>query len=154
MNEESFTMKMNGIAGERRNALLDACAARIVDADHRRADLHRRIHDLADLHRVPFGHRAAEDGEILAEDEDQPAVDRARAGDDAVAGDLLTVAHAEVDAVVLDVSVNLLERILVEQDVEPLARGELALGMLRVDPALSAAHPGRGAAAFHLGDIG
>ena len=31
--------------------------------------------------------RAAEHGEVLAEDEHQPAVDRARSGDDAVAGD-------------------------------------------------------------------
>ena len=33
--------------------------------------------------------RAAEHGEVLREDVDEPAVDRARAGDDAVAGDLL-----------------------------------------------------------------
>ena len=39
--------------------------------------------------------RAAEHGEILREDIDQPAVDRARSGDDAVARDLLLV-HAEV----------------------------------------------------------
>ena len=46
------------------------------------------------------------------------------------------VVHAEVDAVVLDVHVELLEAAFVEQDLEPLARGQLALGVLRVDPLL------------------
>ena len=113
---------------------------RIVEADHRRADLHRRVHDLADLLRVPLGQRAAEHGEVLGEDIDQPAVDRARAGDHAVAGDLLLL-HAEVDAVVLDVHVIFFEAALIEQHLEPLARGELALGVLRVDPLLAAAEP-------------
>ncbi len=45
--------------------------------------------------------RAAEDGEVLGEDIDEPAVDRARSGDDAVAGDLLLL-HPEVGAIVLD----------------------------------------------------
>ncbi len=41
-----------GIAGERRHPLLDARAARVVQPDHRRAVLHRHVHDLADLLRV------------------------------------------------------------------------------------------------------
>ena len=97
--------------------------------------------------------RAAEDGEILAEDIDQPAVDRARPGDHAVAGDLL-VLHADIDAVVFDIGVEFLETAFVEQNVEPFARSQLALGVLRVDPLLPAAHLGGIAAAFHFGDIG
>ncbi len=93
---------------------------------------------------MAFGQRAAEDGEILRKDEHQPAVDRARPGDDAVAGDLL-VLHAEIDAIVLDVHVELLERAFVEQHGEPFARGELALGVLRVDAFLPAAHACGGA---------
>jgi hypothetical protein len=54
-----------GIAGQRVDAFLDARAAGIVEADHRRADLHRHVHDLADLLRVAFRHRAAEHGEVL-----------------------------------------------------------------------------------------
>ena len=38
----------------------------------------REIHDLADLLGVGFRERAAEDGEVLGEDVDQPAVDPAR----------------------------------------------------------------------------
>ena len=38
-----------GVAAERDDAFLDARAARVVEADHRRAVPHREIHDLADL---------------------------------------------------------------------------------------------------------
>ncbi len=102
---------------------------------------------------MAFGQRSAEDGEILAEDIDQPAVDRARPGDDAVPHDLL-IFHAEIGAVVDDVGVQLLEAAFVEQHVEPLARGQLALGMLRIDPLLAATHPCGFAAFFHFGNIG
>jgi RecA/RadA recombinase len=99
---------------------------------------------------VAFGQRAAEDGEILAEDIDEPAVDRPRSGDDAVAGDHL-IRHAEIDAIVLDVHVDLFERSFVEQDLQPFAGGELALGMLRGDPFLAAARSGGGSAAVEFG---
>ena len=78
-----------GIARQRIDALLDARAAGVVEADHRRADLHGDVHDLADLGGMHARQRAAEHGEVLAEDIDQPAVDRAVAGHHAVAGDLL-----------------------------------------------------------------
>ena len=38
-----------GIAGERGDPVLDPRAAGIVEPDHRGADLHRLVHDLADL---------------------------------------------------------------------------------------------------------
>ena len=96
-----------------------------------------------------FGQRAAEHGEILAEDIDHAAIDRAPAGDDAIAGDLGAV-HAEIGAAVGDEHVVFLERAFVEQDVEALARGQLALGMLRVDARLPAAHARFLAAAFQF----
>ena len=64
--------------------------------------------------------RAAEDGEILAEDEHEAAVDHAVAGDDAVARRPVLL-HAEVVAAVLDEHVPFLERAFVEQQVEALA---------------------------------
>src|SRR3546814_11547948 len=81
---------------------------------------------------VALRKRTAEDGEILAEDEDQSAVDRARPGHHPVAG-YLRLFHAEVDAIVLDVHVELLERAFVEQHLQPLARGQTALAVLRVE---------------------
>src|SRR3546814_16554757 len=53
-----------------------------------------------------------------------------------------------------DIGIELRERSLVEQQVEPFARGELALRMLRIDALLPAPQRGGGAAAFHFGDIG
>src|SRR5690606_23164640 len=84
-----------GIAAEAGDAFLDARAAAVVEADHRRADFHGHVHHLADLLRVAFGQASAEHGEVLAEHEHEAAVDRAAAGDDAVAGDALRL-HAEV----------------------------------------------------------
>src|SRR3546814_18163415 len=40
----------------------------------------------------------------------------------------------EIDAIVLDEHVEFLETAFVEQHVEPLTRGQLALGVLRRDP--------------------
>ena len=142
-----------GIAAQRRNALLNARAAAVVDSDDRRADLHRIVHDFHHLLRVTLGQRPTKDGKILAEDINEAAVDRPRSGDDAVAGNDL-VLHPEIGAIMLDISVELFERPLVEQHVEPLARGQLALAVLRIDALLPAAQGSGGAAAFHFGDIG
>ena len=60
--------------------------------------------------------------------------------------------HAEVGAAVLDEHVPFLERIGVEQQLDALARGELALGVLGVDALLAAAEPGAGALLFELFD--
>ena len=89
--------------------------------------------------------RAAEDGEILGEDEDQAAVDRAPAGDHAVAGELL-LGHAEIDRAVLDEDAVFLERALVEQRLDALAGGELAALVLGRDALLAAAEMGLGPA--------
>src|SRR3546814_914812 len=55
-----------------------------------------------------------------------------------VAG-LLLCLHAEVEAAVLDIHVRLLEGALGEQDLQALALGQLALGVLRLDALLAAA---------------
>jgi hypothetical protein len=117
-----------GVAAERDDALLDARTARVVEADHGRAVAQREVHDLADLGRVRLGERAAEDGEVLREHVDEAAVDAAVAGDDAVAVDgRLPFAERVAGG---DEAVELDERALVEQHVEPFAGRELALGVL------------------------
>src|SRR5690606_35994411 len=142
-----------GVAGEAGDALLDARPAAVVEADHGSADLHRHVHDLADLLRVTLAQRTAEHAEVLAEHEHEATVDRAASGDHAAAGDALRL-HAKVGAVVLDVSVEFLERVLVEQHLEPFARGQLAFGVLRGDPLLTPAQLSRGAATLEFLDIG
>ena len=82
-----------------------------------------------DLLRVGLGQRAAEDREILREDVDRPSVDQAVAGDEAVAIDDLLV-HAEIAAAVAHQLVELFEGAFVEQQVDALARGEFAFGVL------------------------
>ena len=114
----------------------------IVDADHRRPDIHRLVHDLADLFGVRFAERAAEDGKVLAEHKDQPAIDRAVAGDDAVARDAVRV-DAEIVAPMLDKHVPFFKGPWVEQQLEPLARSQLAATVLRFGPSDPAARPRR-----------
>ena len=122
-----------GIPAQRRHALLDPRPAGVVEPDDRRADLHREVHDLADLLGVRLRQRSAEHREVLREDEDQASVDGAVAGDDAVAEEVLAI-QPELRRAVGDECVELDERSGVEEEVEALARGELAPGVLALDP--------------------
>ena len=96
--------------------------------------------------------RTAEHGEILTEHIDQTTVDRAATRDNAIAGDFL-VLHAEIDAIMFDIGVELFERAFIEQDQQPFARGQTALGMLRVDTLLSTTHLRSRAAAFEFCNV-
>ena len=122
---ERVAQKNIGVTRQRHHAFLDARAARIIEADHRRAVAHRQVHDLADLEGVRFRERAAEHGEILREHVDQPAIDAAKAGDEAVAGRPLLL-HPEIVAAVRDKFVEFLECAFVEQQRDALARREFA----------------------------
>ncbi len=102
---------------------------------------HRQVHHLADLLRVGAREAAAEDGEVLREDEDLAPFDQAVAGDHAVAEELLLV-HPEVVAAVGLELVELDERAGVEQQLDALARGQLAVGVLLVDAIGAAAELG------------
>jgi hypothetical protein len=130
-----------GVAAERQHAFLDARAARIVQAHDRRPHLHGEVHDLDDLRGVGLRERAAEDGEVLREGVDRPAVHEPLPGDDAVARDDLLI-HPEVAAAVRDELVDLLERAGIEQQVDPLARGQLAGLVLLAQAGLAAAEFG------------
>ena len=128
-----------GVSAERDDAFLDARAAGVVEADHRRAVPHREIHDLADLLGERLGQRSAEHGEVLREDVDQPAVDAAVAGDDAVAVDTSASSRPKsVERWTTNRSSSTNDA-FVEQQVEALARGELSFGVLRLEPRLAAA---------------
>src|SRR5690606_11266512 len=126
------------VAAERVDALLDARTAGVEHADDRGAVLERHVLDLHDLLGMRLGERAAENGEVLGEDVDDAAVDGAPAGDDAVAGGLRLL-HAEVGAAVLDEGIELLEGVLVHQELDALAGGQLAALVLRLDAGNAAA---------------
>src|SRR5690606_18154749 len=110
-------------------AFLNARAAGVENADDRRAVLHRHVLNFADFGRVRAGERAAEHGEVFGEHIDEAAVYRAPTGDDAVAGDFRLL-HAEFVAAVFDEHVELFERAFIQQELNPLARRQLALGVL------------------------
>ena len=139
------------VAAEGVDALLDAGAAGVEQADDRRTVLQRHVLDLGHLAGVAARQRAAHDGEVLGEDVDDAPVDGAPAGDDAVAGGLLLL-HAEVGAGVLDEGVELLEGVLVHQQLDALAGGQLAALVLRVDARLPATEACFGPALLQLFD--
>ena len=140
------------VGAERDDALLDPGAAGVVDADHRRPDLGGEVHHLAHLLRHHLAEAAAEDGEVLGEDEDGAAVDRAVAGDDGVApGPFLL--HLEVVGAVADEGVELLEGAGVEQLLDPLAGGHLALRVLLLDRLLGGGVDRRLAQLAQVGEL-
>ena len=61
---------------------------------------------------------------------------------------ILLLLHAEFGGAVLDEHVELLERALVEQQFDALARGELAALVLGLDALFAAAEPGLGPPRF------
>jgi hypothetical protein len=81
--------------------------------------------------------RAAEHGEVLGEHIDDTPVDRAPAGDDAVAGILLFSMPKSAQRC-SDVHVELLEGVLVHEQIDALARGELAALVLRLNAGATA----------------
>ena len=74
-----------GVEGERGDALLDAGAATVVEADDRTAGLQGEVHQRHGLLAEGLAHAAAEDRGVLGEDTDGTAVDRAVPGDHPVA---------------------------------------------------------------------
>jgi len=111
------------------DALLDTGATGVVDADDGAADLHREVHDLDDLLAEDLAQGSAEDGEVLREDAHGAAFDGAVAGDDSVTvGAVLLL--TEVDGSVPREAVEFDEAVLVEELLDALAGGLLALGML------------------------
>ena len=120
------------VQAERDDALLDAGAGALVDADDRAAGLDGEVHHLGDLLAVDLAQGAAEDGEVLGEHAHLAAVDLAVAGDDAVAvGPVLL--EAERDRPVPGQLVELDEGALVEEQLDALAGGLAALGVLLLD---------------------
>ncbi|MPM67767.1 hypothetical protein SDC9_114691 [bioreactor metagenome] len=141
-----------GVAAQGSNAFLDTRTARIVQADHRGADLHRLVHDLADFLGVGFRQRAAEHSEILREDEDQTTIDGAIADHNAVARSLFGLIHAEVDATVLLEHVPFFEGTRIEQQLDAFAGRQLALLVLAVDTLLATAEAGQFTLLLKLAD--
>jgi hypothetical protein len=120
------------VEAERDDALLDPGAGTLVDPDDGAAGLDGEVHHLGDLLAVHLTERAAEDREVLAEHAHLPTVDGAVAGDHAVAVGA-PLLEPEGDGAVSRQLVELDERALVEEHLDPLARRAAALGVLLLD---------------------
>src|SRR5262249_26212719 len=104
-----------------------------------------------DLLRVRLRQRAAKHGKVLSERKHGAAVDGPPAGDHAIARDF-SLLHAELGRAVLDEHVELLERTLIHEELDALARGELAALVLHLDARLAAALARLRAPRFELVD--
>ena len=141
-----------GEQAERHHPFLDPGAAAVVEPDYRAAGLQRVIHDLDDLLAVDLAQRAAEHGEILAEHADRAPVHGAVPGDHAVpvgpGG-----RDPEVGGAVPGQLVELGERALIEQQLDPFPRGQLASLVLLGHRLLRAGVHGRLPPPLQIGDL-
>jgi hypothetical protein len=128
---EHVAVEDAAVAGQADRALLDAGAGAVVEADERRADLDGEVHHLVDLLGEHLAERSAEHREVLREDEHLAAVDGAPTRHDAVGVGALE--QAAVVGPVAGEHVELVERPLVEQELDALAGEHLALGVLPLD---------------------
>ena len=136
---------------ERADGLLDPRAGAVEQPHEGQALGQRQLAQARDLDLAGHPHRAGHDREVVGGDRDQPAVDLAVAGDDAVGRRLLALqrAHRVVDA---RVEAQLGERAGVDEQVEALARGELVGRVLLGDLLLAAAELRLGAALVEVLD--
>ena len=120
--------------------------------DDRDAAAQRELHDLDDLLAGDLAERSAEGREVLRVDRDRAAVDGADAGDDRVAVGAGLV-HAERGGAVPHVLVELDEAAGVDEQLDALARGELALRVLLVVRRLLGVDDGLLVAGAQVGDL-
>ncbi len=82
--------------------------------------------------------RTARDGEVLAREVDEAAIDGGASGHDAIGGKIL-VGHPEQRRAMTREQRQLLEAALIDETLDPFARGELARLMLLFSALLAAA---------------
>ena len=140
-----------GAREQRAGRLLDARAGRVEQPDQRDALGERQLAQARHLRLAGHAHRPGHDGEVVRGHGDEPAVDLAVAGDDAVGGRLLAL-HRPLGEVRAAVDPELDPGAGVDQEVEALAGGELVLRVLAGDPLLAAAEPRRRAPGLELLD--
>src|SRR5262245_62090017 len=111
-----IALKYITVARQAIDAFLNARAARVVDADDRRASLHRHFHYFADLVGNHPAKAPAEDREVLRVSIDESPVDGAVAGDHRIAENFLFV-QSKIGAVMRAQAVQFDEAAAVEKNV-------------------------------------
>ena len=127
-------------ASETPDSFLNAGTNGIEQRDDRQPGRGGRIQQLSHLLSLDLGERSSEHREVLGEHSDAAPLNQAEPSHHAVAAMTLLL-QPESAVPVLDIGGDLLERPRVENAFNSFSRGELAPGMLRVDPFLAAAQP-------------
>ena len=122
----------------RAGRLLDPGAGRVEQPDQRHPLLQRQLAQARHLDLAGHPHRAGHHGEVVGGDRDGAPVDVAPAGDHPVGRRLLAV-HRALREVRAGVDAHLDEGARVDEQVDPLARGQLAGGVLLGDLLLAPA---------------
>ncbi len=120
------------VARQRDDPLLDPSAAGVVDPDDGNPVAQREIHDLDHLLGEHLAEGASEDRCIVAEQHHVTPVDLCHARDHAVAGHPPAF-YPKTRGAVCGEQVDLLERVAVDQAIDALPGGELALGVLAIE---------------------
>ena len=113
------------VAGQRDHPFLDPRAARVVDADDRDPIAKGELLDLDDLLRRDLAKRTPEHGRVIRVDGDGAPVDLAESRHHAVPGEP-PLLHAETVSAICGEDVELHERALVQEHVDPVASGRFS----------------------------
>src|SRR5581483_1662095 len=122
---QRISKKDIGVSRQRYNAFLNASPAGVVESDHRRTHLGRKIHNLDDFGCIGFRERSTKNSEVLCEDENQAALDSSVTSNETVAVVFL-LSHSEIVSAMSDQLVCLFEGALVQQEVDAFTRRQFA----------------------------
>ncbi len=135
---ECVAQKDVSITTETNNAFLNTRAARIIQTDNRRADLHREVHNLANLFRVSLGKGTAKHSEVLRQDEHVTGINQAVTSNHPIAGiDLLV--KSEISRAMDHELVKLFERTVIQQELDAFASRHLSRVMLLLHTSVATA---------------
>ena len=104
------------------NALLNTCAARIVQTNHRCAIFDGHIHNFANLLRMCRGYGTAQNRKVLREHINHTTIDGAPSRHDTIASRTL-IFHAKIGAAVCNKHVKLFKAAFIQQKFDTLTRG-------------------------------
>ena len=124
--EHHVRVKNFAVAGKGIDAFLNARAAGIVDEDEGRACLQGLLHDFGHFDGMDFAGRTAGDGEVLAGQMHQPAVDRCGAGHHAIRRKAFA-GHAEQHGAMFGEQAGFFETVRIHHRFDSLSGRQLAL---------------------------
>ena len=103
------------------NALLNTCATRIVQTDHRCAIFDGHVHNFANLLRMCRRYRTAQNSKVLREHINHATIDGAPSRHDTIASRAL-IFHTKIGAAVCNKHVKLFKAAFIQQKFDTLTR--------------------------------